>query len=450
MGIVPPFPKIDELPENSNRDLALDSVRAWSLIVVVFGHFIMQIYFWDNGIPQSGNTLSSGNLWPFTTWILQVMPLFFIAGGAVNFGSYLRSQGNFNQWLWQRTRRLMKPTVVFLLTLAIAFSIITLLADESVTDGLVTGVTGPLWFLSVYILVVALTPLSVNVWKRLGKKSIAIFLLLAVLVDYLRLNVLDAFGVLNLIIIWVMVHQFGFWYQEGVTKLYARVFIAFGLVSNILLTQVFQLYPTSLVGIPTEKFSNMAPPTIILAFHSFVLFGLLVLLAPWLQKVTSTPRGFRLMSRAAMLAMTIYLWHMAVLVAWLTALHYLNLDLPARIENSIIVPDGISYWLWLIPSTFGFGLVLYIVIRMLWPIEFMKIRWFDAAKNRISHSKLRALLGTLCTSLGLLAVSGAGFSGFPFAIRESFGIPISTLGALIAIGIGLVLLRQPAQTSSNT
>lgn len=450
MGIVPPFPKIDELPENSNRDLALDSVRAWSLIVVVFGHFIMQIYFWDNGIPQSGNTLSSGNLWPFTTWILQVMPLFFIAGGAVNFGSYLRSQGNFNQWLWQRTRRLMKPTVVFLLTLAIAFSIITLLADESVTDGLVTGVTGPLWFLSVYILVVALTPLSVNVWKRLGKKSIAIFLLLAVLVDYLRLNVLDAFGVLNLIIIWVMVHQFGFWYQEGVTKLYARVFIAFGLVSNILLTQVFQLYPTSLVGIPTEKFSNMAPPTIILAFHSFVLFGLLVLLAPWLQKVTSTPRGFRLMSRAAMLAMTIYLWHMAVLVAWLTALHYLNLDLPARIENSIIVPDGISYWLWLIPSTIGFGLVLYFVIRMLWPIEFMKIRWFDAAKNRISHSKLRALLGTLCTSLGLLAVSGAGFSGFPFAIRESFGIPISTLGALIAIGIGLVLLRQPAQTSSNT
>jgi hypothetical protein len=87
---------------------------------------------------------------------------------------------------------------------------------------------------------------------------------------------------------------------------------------------------------------------------------------------------------------------------------------------------------------------------MLWAIEFMNIRWFDAAKNRISHSKLRALFGTLATSLGLLAISGAGFSGFPFAIRESFGIPISTLGALIAIGIGLVLLHQPAQTLSNT
>lgn len=156
------------------------------------------------------------------------------------------------------------------------------------------------------------------------------------------------------------------------------------------------------------------------------------------------------MSRAAMLAMTIYLWHMAVLVSWLTALHYLNLDLPARIENSIIVPDGISYWMWLIPSTLGFGFVLYFVIRMLWPIEFMTIKWFDAAKNAVSHSRLRATLGTLFTSLGLLAISGAGFSGFPIAIRESFGIPISTAGALVAIGIGLLLLRQPAQSSSNT
>lgn len=443
MRIIPPFPNIEQLPENSTRDLALDSVRAWSLIVVVFGHFIMQIYFWDNGIPLSGNTLSSGNLWPFSTWLLQVMPLFFIAGGAVNFGSYLRSQGNFNQWLWQRTRRLMKPTVVFLLTLAFVFSIITFFADEKVTDGLVTGVTGPLWFLSVYIIVVALTPFSVKVWGVFGKKSITLLCFLAVLVDYLRLNVLDAFGVLNLVIIWVMVHQLGFWYQEGVNKNHARILIVLGLFSNIVLTQVVRWYPTSLVGIPTEKFSNMAPPTIILAFHSFVLFGLLVLVAPWLQKVSSTPRGYRLMSRAAMLAMTIYLWHMAVLVAWLTALHYLNLNLPARIENSIIVPDGISYWLWLIPSTLGFGLVLYFVIRMLWPIEFMTITWFDSSTNAVSHSKLRATFGTLLTSLGLLAISGAGFSGFPFAIRESFGIPISAFAALLAIAIGLSLLRQP-------
>jgi hypothetical protein len=339
----------------------------------------------------------------------------------------------------------MKPTVVFLLTLALMFSVITYFADETVTDDLVSGVTGPLWFLSVYIIVVSLTPVSVKMWNALSKKSLLILLALAIIVDYVRLNVLDALGVLNLIIIWVMVHLLGFWYQEGVKKQHARFMIIVGLLCNIVLTQVVRWYPTSLVGIPTEKFSNMAPPTIILAFHSFVLFGLLVLLAPWLQKVTSTPRGFRLMSRAAMLAMTIYLWHMAVLVAWLAALHYLNLDLPSRIENSVIVPDGISYWLWLIPSTIGFGLVLYFVIRLLWPIEFMTIKWFDNAKNSISHSKLRATLGTLLTSLGLLAISGAGFSGFPFAIRESFGIPISTFGALIAIGVGLALLRQPAR-----
>lgn len=444
MRIFPPFPAVEPLTDNSSRDLALDSVRAWSLIVVVFGHFIMQIYLWEDGIPLSGNTLSSGNLWPFATWILQVMPLFFVAGGAVNIGSYLRSSGNFNQWLWQRTRRLMKPTVVFLLTLAVIFSVITLVADERITDGLVSGVTGPLWFLSVYILVVALTPVSVKIWNLLGLKSIWVFFVLAVLIDYIRLNIADVAGVLNLIVIWVMVHQLGYWYQQGVSRTHAQVLIVIGLLSNVVLTQVLKWYPTSLVGIPTEKFSNMAPPTIILALHSFVLFGIFVLISPWLRKVSSTPQGFRLMSRAAMLAMTIYLWHMAVLVSWLTGLHYLGFDLPARIENSTIVPDGIQYWIWLIPSTLGFGLVLYAIVRMLWPIEFMKIRWFDNPNVKISHSALRASFGTALISLGLLAIAGAGFSGFPLAIRESFGIPISSLGALLAIGLGLTLLRQKA------
>ena len=37
---------------------------------------------------------------------------FFIAGGAVNIGSFARAQGHYNEWLWQRVRRLMKPTVV--------------------------------------------------------------------------------------------------------------------------------------------------------------------------------------------------------------------------------------------------------------------------------------------------------------------------------------------------
>ena len=83
MRLLPPLPPVPAAPVGGDRDLALDVVRAWSLLVVVLGHFLMLILLWDDdGVPASANTLTSGDPWPYVTWLLQVMPLFFIAGGA--------------------------------------------------------------------------------------------------------------------------------------------------------------------------------------------------------------------------------------------------------------------------------------------------------------------------------------------------------------------------------
>ena len=65
-------------------------------------------------MPLAGNTLASGNPWRFVTWGLQVMPLFFIAGAAVNKGSWTRHTGTYSAWIWQRVSRLMRPTVIYL------------------------------------------------------------------------------------------------------------------------------------------------------------------------------------------------------------------------------------------------------------------------------------------------------------------------------------------------
>lgn len=446
---LPAFPAITEDPTATKRDLALDAVRSWSLFVVVFGHFIMMIIYWDGNIPATGNTLASGDLWPYVTWLLQVMPLFFVAGGAVNLGSYQRSHASFNQWLWQRTRRLMKPSAIYLIALAFIFSLITLIVPRDITDPLVTGITGPLWFLSVYIAVTALTPLTSKWWQRQGIGSIAVLAALTVLIDYLRLNVAEAIGSLNLIVAWVLVHQFGYWYSRGVSHKQAQALVVGGLTANILLTQILKWYPTSLVGIPSERISNMAPPTVVLVMHSTFLFGLFVLIAPWLRARVSTPRGFVATTRAAMLAMTVYLWHMLILIGWLSLLHLLGADLPTKLipgpewSPKLIVPDGPSYWLMLVPSTLGFAAILYFVVRLLWPLEFMNISWFDAAKNRPSSSPGRAIVGSVLIPVGLLGVSGAGFSGFPIAVHSAFGVPISTAGCLVAIGLGLMVLRQP-------
>ena len=241
------FPRLPPVQAPVARDLALDVVRSWSLLVVVLGHFLMLIVLWTDGVPATGNTLTSGDPWPFVTWVLQVMPLFFIAGGAVNWHSNERFPGTYSQWLWQRVARLMRPTLVYLLAMAAIFSVVTILVPRRVTDPYVQGITGPLWFLAVYIPVTALTPATTAWWRRHGPGTIAVLLLVVVIVDVVRINSMEALGAINMIAAWTLVHQLGYWYRVGVPRAVAVASIVGGLGANIVLTQVVDWYPTSLV-----------------------------------------------------------------------------------------------------------------------------------------------------------------------------------------------------------
>jgi hypothetical protein len=440
---LPPVPA-QPSPDDPRRDLALDVVRSWSLLVVVLGHFLMLIVLWGaDDVPATGNTLTSGTPWPFVTWLLQVMPLFFIAGGAVNWRSNERFPGTYSQWLWQRVRRLMRPTLVYLAALAAIFAVVTVLVRREVTDAYVQGVTGPLWFLAVYIPVTALTPATSAWWRRHGVATIAVLAVAVVAIDVLRLHVGETWGAINMIAAWTLVHQLGYWYRHGVRRDVAVWCVVLGLAVNVVLTQVLHWYPTSLVGIPTEKFSNMAPPSVILVCHSFVLFGLFVLLAPWARRRFATPRAFRATARAGLFAMTVYLWHMLVLVAMLALLHVVGLDLPVRVVDGLIDPDGLAYWFWLVPVAVVFVLLVYCVARWLWPIEFLHLPWFDDPPQRSPSAEWVTGAGVVLVGGGLLAIAGAGFSGFPVAVHPAYGIPVSAAGALVAIVVGIALLRQP-------
>jgi hypothetical protein len=157
-----------------------------------------------------------------------------------------------------------------------------------------------------------------------------------------------------------------------------------------------------------------------------------------------TPRAFHATARAGLFAMTVYLWHMLVLVALLSLLHVLDLDLPVRIEsNGQIVPDGLEYWAWLALVAAVFVLCVYAVARWLWPIEFVHLPWFDAPPGRATRSEWLAGVGVALLWAGLLSIAGAGFSGFPLAFHTAYGIPVSTSLALVAVLVGLALLRQP-------
>src|SRR4051812_17548717 len=69
------------------RDRALDVARAGALGVVVLWHWVFSTVAVTGDGPHVGNPVGVvPGLWA-VTWILQIMPLFFLVGGAVNAGA---------------------------------------------------------------------------------------------------------------------------------------------------------------------------------------------------------------------------------------------------------------------------------------------------------------------------------------------------------------------------
>src|SRR4029079_19218557 len=88
-----------------DRDRFIDAVRAASLLVVVLGHWLMAAVVVKDGHLTATNALTSIPALQLSTWLLQVMPLFFIAGGFSNitvWRSLRRRGGGYSQDLHGR------------------------------------------------------------------------------------------------------------------------------------------------------------------------------------------------------------------------------------------------------------------------------------------------------------------------------------------------------------
>lgn len=69
------------------------------------------------------------------------------------------------------------------------------------------------------------------------------------------------------------------------------------------------LYPKSMVGVPGEAISNMAPPTLCIVALTLFQVGVVLLLRDAITRWIDRPRAQRLLGLASSKAMTVYLWH---------------------------------------------------------------------------------------------------------------------------------------------
>jgi hypothetical protein len=325
-----------------SRDRYVDFLRAFSISTVVFGHWFIALIWWRDEMIGVHNVVGvTSGLW-LATWVLQVMPLFFFVGGFSNlktYGAARRKSESYGQWLQGRAARLLKPTVIFA---AVWLSIQILLHIAGVGgDGLFRLSKlpfGPLWFLLVYLAVVALTPAMLRLHRRAPVATPGAIVSAVVIVDILRFGVgLQGVGWLNLAFVWLFAHQLGFLYADGsLVDAGGRVHAAMAggsLLVLIVLTNI-GTYPRSMVGTDVERISNMNPPTLCIVALTVWLVGMAMLLRERVSTGLAKKRPWMAVISANSMIMTVYLWHLTAYLIAILLLYPVGLGHPTDSTTS--------------------------------------------------------------------------------------------------------------------
>ncbi|MFI6495815.1 acyltransferase [Nonomuraea typhae] len=332
-----------------SRDTFIDLLRVFGMALVVLQHWTIPVLSYDGARLATGNALATPGVW-VVTWVSQVMPLVFFAGGAANAISFGRTRASAPQWLNVRLRRLawpLLPLAAVWIPLPQALAALGVPGQPLETGARLTGQL--LWFLAVYLIAVTATPAMTRLHQRYGWRVVAALAAGAVVSDVVRFGSgVEALGFANVVFVWLAVHQLGFFYAEGRLRRPALMAAAgFGAAALLV---AFGPYPGSMIGLPGAAVSNMAPPTLAMLAVSFGQIGLAMLLRPWLARL---PAG-RLLSWAGPRIMTVYLWHMPALFA-VTGVVVVGLG--------VDTPAPGSFW-WLAGWPVWFGLLSLVM----WPL----------------------------------------------------------------------------------
>ncbi|MGH3649027.1 MAG: acyltransferase family protein, partial [Micromonosporaceae bacterium] len=274
----------------TRRDRYLDALRGGSLLVVVLWHWGLTMLVWRADGPHATNPLAyTPGLWIFT-WVLQVMPLFFFVGGAVHLASWraARQRGErLGDFVRRRIGRLAVPGMALVLVWTVVATGLATRFGAAPALSAAKLVLSPLWFLAVYLLLVALLPVALWLHDRLGVRALLLLTGLAAATDLVRVGLeLKHAGWLNLIFVWGLAHQAGLHWEQLITApRQLAVWCVAGGVAALTALVTLADYPGSMVGVPGDRWSNMAPPTLAIVGLLAVQAGLVALLRPAAQRL---------------------------------------------------------------------------------------------------------------------------------------------------------------------
>ena len=422
----------------ASRDRYVDFLRVASLAGVILGHFLMAVVD-DRPAATGGHAFVFTNileLAPWTrpaTWVLQVMPIFFVVGGfahATAWRSLARRGGGYADFARARIARLVWPALVFVAVGMAAGVVVEAILGTGTKYSPVLQIAGQLlWFIGIYLIAAGLAPAMLRLHERFGWRALAGLVLAVALVDWLRLaEGVDGVKWLNFAFVWLTVHQLGFFYADSLADRLGARRLGWGLVGvgggAAALLMWLGPYGTAMVSYNGEKLSNLAPPTVALLAFGVAQAGALLLLRGPVRRLLERPRAWGAVIAGGAVAMTAFLWHFSALILMYIGWHLLFSPMPE--------PTTATWWWVRVPQ---FVVFLALVAGLV-----AAFRRFDRAPGRtevVGPSSWRtalAALGVACAVLGMLGYAVVGFRGVvTLYTAHVAGVPMTAAAAFALV-----------------
>ncbi|MFD5511810.1 acyltransferase [Streptomyces sp. NPDC127051] len=320
----------------ADRDRTVDALRAFAILGVVLGHWLVTALTTANGGLSTTSPLAHLPWLAPVSWVFQTLAVFFLVGGHVAARGHASARERgvpYGVWVGQRLSRLFRPVAAVLALWAVtAVGMLLGGAEPSTVQTLVKLVLSPLWFLLVFAVLTAATPLVARLsplWP----------LVVVAGVDVWRFGLggPEWIGWVNVAAGWLVPYTLGAAWSRGAFARRAPAALLFGAGAAATVGLVlWGGYPASMVGVPGAPISNLNPPTLAAVAFGLAQCGLALLLRGPLERAMRRPRAWAKVALMNLSAMTIFLWHQTAMMA-VTALGLLA---PADLPGLHTVPDS--------------------------------------------------------------------------------------------------------------
>jgi len=320
----------------AGRDRGIDALRALAVAGVVLGHWLVTALVADTGSIAVSSPLKYFPELAGMSWLFQTLAVFFLVGGRVAVTGYESAGIGYRHWLRKRCARLARPVAAVLVVWLIV--VVVMLASGvhlPTTRALAKLVVSPLWFLLVFAILTAATPLVARInplWP--------ILVVIGVDVARFGLGAPEAIGFVNVVAAWLVPYCLGAaWARSGLpSRSSQRLLSVTGIVTTAALIGLAG-YPVAMVGVPGAEMSNLNPPSLATVTFGLAQCGIAMLLLPLLRRAARRPAVWAVIAVTNLSTMTVFCWHQTAMIT-VSAVGLLSSGIIPGLHTP---PDGLDW-----------------------------------------------------------------------------------------------------------